>query len=188
MSLVRLSIVPILAVGIVANIDYLTIIGLLIFVIGDVLDGISARRVDQESMRRRVIDALVDRVGIHLTYAVYAVTASAVPAIWIALVVKDLLQFPFSARAISCGFVPVGSVMHKVVGLIAAAYGACLVLDINIPIEARVAAIVLILWCASTYIYGVAKILSMKQSSDVVVVSTLIQLTQYPARSKAPVL
>ncbi|MFV8286019.1 CDP-alcohol phosphatidyltransferase family protein [Mycobacteroides abscessus] len=188
LSLARLSVIPSFIIGIIADINYLTIIGLIIFVIGDTLDGIKARRYGQESMRRRVIDALVDRVGIHLAYAAYAVTTPIVPAVWIALVVKDLLQFPFAACAVSRGFVLVGSVTHKVVGIIAAAYGACLVLDINIPEGAAITAITLILWCTLTYICGSTKILRTEQSSTIIVVPTLTQLTSYPAQSKERVL
>jgi len=63
LTLLRLSLVPVIVLSFL-KVPAITAAAILLFVVGDIFDGVLARKFEADGPKRRALDSLVDRIGI----------------------------------------------------------------------------------------------------------------------------
>ncbi|MBB5918433.1 phosphatidylglycerophosphate synthase [Nocardia transvalensis] len=157
-----------MTIGIMVHAPIVTIGTLLLFVLMDVGDGILARWHGEETLRRRMLDSIADRFAVHAVFAAYAVTAMSLPAVWLALVARDGIQTVTGMKAAKQGFIGVGGMSHKLLGLGTAVVGGWFVLRDGVPWQLSAAMVAGLTWCTVTYTVQMNRLLRRENTTGVV--------------------
>lgn len=151
MTYVRLPVIPVMIYGVLTHSPNVTVGALILFVTLDILDGIVARHFGAESMARRALDSTTDRAAIHSVFLAYSIATFTVPVVWLALVVRDCLQSYVATKAIRRGFIGVGALPHKALGMGTATTGGLLTYTGQVPWPLTWSMVAGLAWCTVTY-------------------------------------
>lgn len=113
--------IPMIIAGIVALVLHWWLVACTFFItfaVTDYFDGVAARAVGQDTALRRIGDALIDRVSIHVTLLVTCAMFDAGWLPWSLLLLRDLAQGAYSAYNIkNHHIVVVGAHWHMSYGI-----------------------------------------------------------------------
>ncbi|KAA8885824.1 CDP-alcohol phosphatidyltransferase family protein [Nocardia colli] len=174
---VRLPLIPVMIYGVLTHSPNITVGGLILFVVLDILDGIFARKFGPESMTRRALDSTVDRAAIHSAFLAYSIATFTVPVVWLALIVRDCLQSYMATKAIRRGFIGVGALPHKALGIGTAMTGGLLTYTGQVPWPLTWSMVAGLAWCTITYAAQMVRLTADR---------SLIGIVQVPATWPSP--